>query len=113
MPIILQPWDNTLFHTKIDAQVSVSASHCIELQAKNPNVTTLGREIADLCDTPLTKRFRNDHLSMSLKVFSLPLAIGPTDRGLQFSVATRDTMSLPALGLEPTSPVLLGECLIN
>ena len=31
-----------------------------------------------------TQRLKDDHTSMSLRFFSLPLGLGPNDRGLSF-----------------------------
>ena len=41
---------------------------------------------SQITDIPLNERQRvkDDHLSMSLRFFSLPLGIGPNDRGLPF-----------------------------
>ena len=58
---------------------------------------------------PLTERQRlkDDHLSKSLRIFSLPLGIGPNE------VVIRATMYLPVPGIEPTSSVFLGECVTH
>ena len=66
---------------------------------------------SQITDIPLTERQRlkDDHLSTSLRFFSLPLGIGPNDRGPQFLVVIRGTMYLSVPGMEPTSSVFLGE----
>ena len=55
---------------------------------------------------PLTERQRlkDDHLSTSLRLFNLPLGVGPNDRGPPFEVVI---MYLPVHGTEPTSSVFL------
>ena len=66
---------------------------------------------SQITDIPLTKRQRlkDDHLSTSLRFFSLPLGIGPNDRGPPFQVVIRATMYLRVPGIEPTPSVFLGE----
>ena len=45
----------------------------------------------------------DDHLSTSPRIFSLPLGIGPNDRGPSFEVVIQATMYLPVPGFEPGS----------
>ena len=64
---------------------------------------------------PLTERQRlkDDHLSTSFRFFSLPLGIGPNDRGPPFKLVIQATIYLLVLGFEPTSSVFLGECVTH
>ena len=55
------------------------------------------------------QRVRDEYLSMSQEFFSLPLEIGPSDRGPSYEVAIRATMYLPVPGFEPMFSVLPGE----
>ena len=66
-------------------------------------------------DIPLTERQRlkDDHVSTSLRFFSLPLGIGPNDRGLPFEVVIRATMYLAVPRIELTSSVFLGKCVTH
>ena len=50
------------------------------------NLTAQKPPNSQVTDIPLTERQRlkGDHLSMSLTFFSLPLGIGPNDRGPPF-----------------------------
>ena len=60
-------------------------------------------------DIPLTERQRPKGDHFFLRFFILPLWIGPSDRGPPFQVVIQPTMYLPVPGIEPTSPVFLGE----
>ena len=50
------------------------------------HLTVRVQPISQVTDISLTERQRlkDDHFSMSLRFFSLPLGIGPNDRGPQF-----------------------------
>ena len=52
----------------------------------NPSDRTKYSPSSQVTCIPLTERQRlmDDHLSMSLRLFSLPLGIGPSDRGPPF-----------------------------
>ena len=64
---------------------------------------------SQVTDIPLTEteRLKDDHLSTSLRFFSLPLGIGPNVKGPPFQVVIRATMYLPVSGFEPTSSMFL------
>ena len=70
---------------------------------------------SQITDISLTERQRlkDDHLSMSLRFFNLPLGIPPNDRGPPFEVVIQTTMYLPVPGIEPTSSVFLGKCVTH
>ena len=52
----------------------------------------------------------DEHLLMTLRFFSLPLGIGPNDKGPPFKVVIQATMCLPVPWCEPMSSVFLGKC---
>ena len=88
------------------------------LQDSNRYMTLLTVKVqsnSQVTDIPLTERQRlkDDHLSMSLRFFNLPLGIGPYDRGLSFQVVIRATVYLPVSGIEPMSSVFLAECVTH
>ena len=56
------------------------------------------------------QRLKDKHLPMSLRFFSLPLGIGPNDRGPPFKVVIWATMYLPVPGIEPRSSEFLDKC---
>ena len=51
------------------------------------------------------QRIRDDHSSMSLRFFRMPLGIGSKDRGQQFEVVIQAIKYLPITGIEPMSCV--------
>ena len=53
---------------------------------KMPHLTTQVEPNSQVSDILITEiqRLKNDHLSMSLRFFSLPMGQGPNDRGLSF-----------------------------
>ena len=65
-----------------------------------------------MTDIPLTERqgLKDDHLSMSRMFFSLPLGIGPIDKGPPFKLVIRATVYLPVLWFKHVSSVFLDEC---
>ena len=67
---------------------------------------------SQVTDIPLTEtqRLKDDHLSMSLRFFNLPLGIGPMTEDRHFKWSSEP---LPVPGFEPTSSVFLGECVTH
>ena len=66
-------------------------------------------QITVICLTE-RQRLKNDHLSTSLRFFSLSLGIGPNDREQRFSVVIRAHYIYACTWFEPMSSVFLGEC---
>ena len=70
---------------------------------------------SQITNIPPTRRHRlkDDHLSMSLRFFNLPLGIEPNDEDCHFKWSSEPLCIWPVPGFEPTSSVFLGECVTH